>query len=218
MGFIGQTIPALWLYMNEMASVIEVADILDLPVIQMDFYLQDTVTAAKQLIGQILLHESPYGLLAGRIVETEAYITGDPANHASRGMTRRNSAMFGPPGRAYVYMIHTRWCINAVTQPEGVGEAVLIRALEPILGLDIMADLRQKNDPRDLCSGPGKLTQAMAISGEHNHTDLTSGAIRILKFEGVDDIVQTTRVGIKHAADEPLRFYSKKDTIWVSKR
>lgn len=204
--------------MIEMANLLEIADILDLPVIQTDFYLQDTVTAAKQLIGQILLHESPYGLVAGRIVETEAYITGDPANHASRGITRRNSAMFGPPGRAYVYMIHTRWCINAVTQPEGVGEAVLIRALEPILGLEIMADLRQKNDAKDLCSGPGKLTQAMAISGEHNHADLTSGVVRILRFEYVDDIVQTTRVGIKHAADKPLRFYSRRDAKWVSKR
>jgi DNA-3-methyladenine glycosylase len=193
-------------------------NVLNFPAIQSDFYLQDTVTVAKRLIGQVLLHESPYGVIAGRIVETEAYVTGDPANHASRGMTRRNSAMFGPPGRAYVYMIHTRWCLNAVTQPEGVGEAVLIRALEPILGLDIMAELRKKTNPRDFCSGPGKLTQAMAISGEHNHADLTSGTIRILEFEEVDNIIQTTRVGIKHAADRPLRFYSREDAKWVSKR
>ncbi len=193
-------------------------NIFDFPTIEADFYLQDTVTVAKRLIGQILLHESEYGPIAGRIVETEAYITGDPANHASRGMTKRNSAMFGPPGRAYVYMIHTRWCLNAVTQPEGVGEAVLIRALEPLIGLEIMAELRRKENARDFCSGPGKLTQALAISGQHNHADLTSGALRILRCEEAKDIVQTTRIGIRHAADKPLRFYSKESEKWVSKR
>ena len=118
-------------------------DLLSLPALDREYYLQDTLIAARRLLGHILLHKIDDELIAGRIIETEAYITGDPANHATRGMTRRNSAMFGPPGHAYIYMIHTHWCLNVVTQPEGTAEAVLIRAVEPIVGLDKIYEARE---------------------------------------------------------------------------
>lgn len=192
-------------------------ELLKLPPLDRDFYLQNTLDVSRGLIGHILLHETPAGLLAGRIVETEAYITGDPANHASRGMTNRNQVMFGPPGYAYVYMIHTHWCLNAVTQPEGVAEAVLIRALEPLEGIELMMEARQTYLLQNLCSGPGKLTKAMRIDGIHNGADLTSGPLRIVRYAEITDLVETTRIGIRLGADNLWRFYSKSQLKWVSK-
>jgi DNA-3-methyladenine glycosylase len=183
-----------------------------------EFYLQDTLTVARRLIGHILVHETEIGLLAGRIVETEGYLTGDPANHATRGLKRRNQAMFGPPGHAYVYMIHARWCLNAVTRPEGIAEAVLIRALEPLEGLERMMEFRGTAVPRNLCSGPGKLTQATLIAGRHGGADLTDGPLRIVLGEEETDLVQTTRIGVTSGFDDPWRFYSKRHEEWVSKK
>lgn len=174
-----------------------------------EFYLQPTLEVARDLLGHILIHETDEGITAGVIVETEAYLVGDPANHASRGKTARNAAMFGPPGIAYVYQVHTHHCLNAVTAPEGVGEAVLIRAIEPIVGLHLMRQRRRVEDERLLTSGPGKLTQALHITLAQNFSPLYEGRLRIVKGEPVPSasVVQTGRVGIRHWADKPWRFY-----------
>lgn len=183
------------------------------------FYLQPTLEVARLLLGQVLVSESEEGMAAGVIVETEAYVTGDPANHASRGRTRRNAAMFGPPGIAYVYQVHTHHCLNAVTAPEGVGEAVLIRAVEPIEGLDLMRQRRRVTDDRLLTSGPGRLTQAMGITLEHSFCPLYDGVVRIVEGEPVapERVTQATRIGIRLWADKLWRFYIS-DSPFVSKR
>lgn len=173
-----------------------------------EFYLQPTLEVARALLGHILVHETDEGVTAGIIVETEAYLTGDPANHASRGKTKRNAAMFGPPGIAYVYQVHTHYCLNAVTAPEGIGEAVLIRALEPIEGIELMQKRRGVIDIRLLTSGPGRLTQAMDITLAQNFCPLDEGRLRIVFGKPVppEQVTQTTRIGIRHWADKPWRF------------
>lgn len=192
------------------------------------FYRRDTRQVARELLGTYLVHYSPQGMTVGKIVETEAYLQGDPACHASRGMTKRNKVMFGPPGHAYVYFIYGMYyCFNAVTSDEGTGEAVLVRALEPIEGISLMKKRRRKNNLKDLCSGPARLVQAMGITREQNGADLTRGSLVICKdnisSELVRDcaqsgeIVVTSRVGINRGVGLPLRFYIK-DSIYVSRK
>jgi DNA-3-methyladenine glycosylase len=185
-----------------------------------EFYLQDTISAARALVGKLLVHNTPEGAISGRIVETEAYLRGDPACHANRGMTERNRVMFGPPGHAYVYFTYgMHFCMNAVTQPEGEAEAVLIRALQPIEGIELMARNRKVTEPRNLCSGPGKLTQALGLNRAHNGLDLTNSCLIIADGgEEVGNIVVTTRIGIKVFMDKPWRFYSERLAAWVSRR
>jgi DNA-3-methyladenine glycosylase len=144
---------------------------------------------------------------------------GDPANHASRGKTARNAAMFGPPGIAYVYQVHTHYCLNAVTAPEGVGEAVLIRAVEPIEGIERMQQRRGVRELRLLTSGPGRLTQAMGITLAQNFCPLYEGRLRIVQGAPVppEHVTQTTRIGIRQWQDKPWRFYIT-DNLFVSKR
>jgi DNA-3-methyladenine glycosylase len=183
-----------------------------------DFYGRPTIDVAQDLLGCCLVHEKGDMTTAGRIVETEAYLSGDPAAHSFIGKTKRNAVLFGPVGHAYVYLIYgMHYCVNAVTGEEGSGEAVLIRALDPLQGIPVMRERRGVEDLRQLCSGPGKLTRAMGITRECNGVSFMEGPIRILSRESVPDrdpvrnveIVRTTRVGIVKAAEKPLRFYLK---------
>lgn len=182
------------------------------------FYQQEAPQLAKALLGQILVHNSPEGRTTGRIVETEAYLSvGDLASHSARGKTKRNTVMFGPAGRAYIYFTYgMHWLFNVTAGPEGVGEAALIRALEPIDGIQLMMARRQLTDPRQLCNGPAKLTQAMGLRPDQNGSDLATGSLQIVSGEQPSDIITTTRIGIKQSADSPLRFYIK-DNPYISK-
>ena len=185
-----------------------------------DFYRGDTARVARDLLGKIIVRLSGEGITAGRIVETEAYVQGDPACHAFRGLTPRNRAMFGPPGHAYIYFTYgMHYCFNVVTAGEGVGEAVLIRALEPLEGISIMSKRRGREKITDLCSGPGKLVQAMGIGPDLYGHDLAGEPLVILGGEPGpgEAVVVTTRVGISAAADLPLRFYLQNNR-YVSKK
>ncbi|MCX6343626.1 MAG: DNA-3-methyladenine glycosylase [Armatimonadetes bacterium] len=184
-----------------------------------DFYVQNTVEVARAALGKIVVHVNDGVVTSGRIIETEAYLHDDPACHASRGMTKRNEIMFGEPGRAYVYFTYGfHYCLNFVTQPKGIGEAILIRALEPIDGIDVMMQNRNKERLEDLCSGPGKLTQAMGIAKELNGECLADGRLYVID-DGLDigEIIIRPRIGIKEAIDEPWRFYLERYRRWVSK-
>lgn len=194
-------------------------------VLTRDFYLQDTVRVAKTLLGKLISCQTTQGLAVGRIVETEAYLgKADPASHSFRGLTPRNQAMFGLGGHAYIYFTYgMHFCFNVVTKPKGEAEAVLIRALEPIQGLDLMAQRRGLNNPKNLCSGPAKLVQALGITKQMNGSSLITGSIKIHTEDDFNQtkpdfkIVATTRIGITQAADKKLRFYVK-NSPFVSKK
>ncbi|MBL8861336.1 MAG: DNA-3-methyladenine glycosylase [Planctomycetes bacterium] len=168
-----------------------------------------TPELARALLGAVLVHETEEGLAAGRIVETEAYLaSGDAASHSRSGPTARNASMFGPPGRAYVYLSYgVHCCFNVVSAARGVGEAVLVRALEPLAGLDLMRARRGHGASRSLCAGPGRLCQALAIGLAHDGADLTRGRLRLWLPRGpVSAIAVTPRVGVSRDAHLPLRF------------
>ncbi len=190
--------------------------------LQRDYYDRDPVVVARQLLGMLLCRRLPGDrLLVGRITETEAYLAReDTANHAHRGQTRRNRSMFGPPGHAYVYAIHSRHCLNVVTEPPGVASAVLIRAVEPLEGIDVMARLRGTDQLRNLTTGPGKLCEAFAINRDLDGEDMTR-PIRLWIADGgsVHDAVVacTPRIGVTSAKELPLRFVLR-DTPFVSRR
>ena len=176
------------------------------------FYARDTGLVARELLGRILVRQSSEGTTSGMIVETEAYLQGDPSCHAYRGMTPRNRAMFGPPGRAYIYFTYgMHHCFNVVTSSEGVGEAVLIRALEPLEGIDLMRRRRGRERLAELCSGPARLVRAMGIEPALYGHDLSREPLYIVSGSvvGREEVVVTTRVGIREGAELPLRFYIK---------
>ena len=181
-----------------------------------------TVAVARALLGKVLVSVSPEGRAAGRIAETEAYLRDDAACHAARGETLRNRAMFGPPGRSYTYLIYGMYrCFNVVTAPRGVGEAVLIRALEPLEGLDLMALRRGVSEPKALCSGPGKMVIALGIADLPDGSDLRKAPLWVAEpapsATPTGRIVATTRIGISKDAHLPLRFYREGDP-WISRR
>lgn len=174
------------------------------------FYSRPTVEVARDLLGKVLVH----GNTAGRIVETEAYLgLDDLAAHASRGVTPRTRVIFGPPGHAYIYFIYGRYeCLNLVAEPEGTPGCVLIRALEPLEGIEIMKRRRPTaRSLEELASGPGKLTLAMGLTRSHNGRDATAGdlTVRELPNQRPVEIETTPRIGIRHCADWPLRFVVK---------
>lgn len=181
----------------------------EMNILPRSFYEQDTVDVASSLLGKILVHETEDGTLAGRIVETEAYLADDPACHASRGMTPRNCVMFGVPGHSYVYFTYgMHFCFNVVTAREGIGEAVLIRAVEPITVIEVMARNRGVQKITEIASGPAKLCQAFELDKRHNGLDLMNSELEIVDDGYIPEkIVTTTRIGIRLAADLPLRFY-----------
>lgn len=185
-------------------------------------FAQPTVRLARHLIGAVLSHQGAEGIAVGRIVETEAYLSvDDRASHSHRGRTPRNASMFGPPGRAYVYLSYgLHLCFNVVTAPADTGEAVLVRALEPLEGLELMRRRRGGVRDRDLCDGPGKLSAALGIELGHDGASLARGLLRVWfpRFEVADSAIAVgPRIGISHAADLPLRF-GLRGSAWVSRR
>ena len=177
-------------------------------VLRRAFYGRPTVEVARALLGKILVH----GRTAGIIVETEAYLGGDDlASHSARGVTGRTRVIFGPPGHAYVYLIYGVYeCLNLVCEPEGRPGCVLLRALEPVAGIEMMRARRPAaRKLEDLASGPGKLTLAMALNRAHNGLDVTRGSlvVRHPTDPREVDIVVTPRIGITQCADLPLRFF-----------
>ena len=177
------------------------------PILKRAFYDRPTVEVARDLLGKILVH----GPAAGMIVETEAYLGGDDlAAHSARGLTARTRVIFGPPGHAYVYLIYGMYeCLNLVTEPDGQPGCVLIRALQPVAGIELMRQRRPAaRRLEDLASGPGKLTLAMAITRAHNGADVTRGSLVVRRRveERPFDVEVTPRIGIRQCADWPLRF------------
>jgi DNA-3-methyladenine glycosylase len=171
--------------------------------IRQDFFARSVHEVAPDLIGVTLLVDG----IGGRIVEVEAYDQEDPASHGYRGRRGRNVSMFGPPGHAYVYRSYgVHWCLNLVCGEEGVAEAVLIRALEPTHGIDVQQARRGVGNVRALCSGPGKLCQALAITREHDSLPLDRPPFRLDERVTVPEIVTGRRVGIARATELSWRF------------
>lgn len=186
------------------------------------FFARDTVRVARDLLGCVLESRVDGIRTAGRIVEVEAYVgPHDPAAHGyGNRRTARNAALFGPPGSSYVYFIYgVHWCFNAVTERDGFPAAVLVRALEPLIGVEAMETRRGMNDPRRLCAGPGRLCQALGITGAHNARPLATGPVRILRPQRRPRlrINVSPRVGISKASDWPLRFFVERSPF-VSQR
>lgn len=184
------------------------------------FYARPSELVAQALLGKILVHESPGGLCAGRIVEAEAYLScGDAGCHAARGRTNRNSVMWAAPGTIYVYVIHTHAMLNAVTGAKNFPEAVLLRALEPLAGVELMRERRGFEAKEDLASGPGKLTEALAVTKTHNRGQLTKPPLYVADAPEQDRPVATSpRIGLSEGRGEglPLRYYYK-DSNCVSR-
>lgn len=190
-------------------------------VLPYSFYQQDTVTVARRLLGKVMAFENGFTSVAGRVVETEAYLgLQDPSCHSARGKSKRNKVMFGPSGHAYIYLIYgLHLCFNVTTGGEDCPEAVLIRAVEPLEGIEIMRKNRGQDSIYNLCNGPGKLVQAFGIPMDLNGTSVVEGPVKFYQVSGGEpfEIVETTRIGITKAADWPLRFFIKGNKF-VSKK
>jgi DNA-3-methyladenine glycosylase len=187
------------------------------------FFARPCLEVAPDLLGCRLVHVLSDGTrLVGRIVEVEAYLGDgtDAGSHSHRGPTARNRAMFGPPGHFYVYRSHgLHFCANLVTEPEGRGAAVLVRALEPLEGLARMRMLRGGRDDRELTNGPGKLAQALAITLAHDATPALRGTLRLEPAREARAVAAATspRIGLSKGADLPYRFFLT-ESPWVSRR
>lgn len=168
-----------------------------------DFFARSVHEVAPELIGATLLVDG----VGGPIVELEAYDQEDPASHGFRGRTARNAAMFGPPGHAYVYRSYgIHWCLNLVCDEPGRAEAVLIRALQPVAGLDAMRARRGVEAERSLCSGPGRLCQALGVTRDHDGLALDVPPFELHAREGAPEVVTGPRIGITRATELPWRY------------
>ncbi len=189
-------------------------------VLKRNFYARPTDVVAQEVLGKVLVRIYRGKVLSGRIVETEAYFgPGDIASHARNGPTPRSQPMFGLPGRAYVYFTYgMHYLLNLVTEEDGKAGAVLIRALEPLEGLEVMKVLRNKERKRDLTSGPARLTQALAIDLSFNCWDLTTGQELFLVDDGyeTEEIVFSARIGVPVAPSDNFRYYIK-GNLFVSR-
>ncbi|MFN2467747.1 MAG: DNA-3-methyladenine glycosylase [Gaiellaceae bacterium] len=175
----------------------------DAPRLRRDFFGRSVHDVAPELVGATLLVDG----VGGTIVEAEAYDGTDPASHGFRGQTRRNAAMFGPPGQAYVYRSYgIHWCLNLVCEEEGAAAAVLVRALEPIHGLDRMRARRGLEDARLLCAGPGRLCQALGVTGDHDGLPVDEPPFELAARARAREIAACPRVGITRAVDLPWRY------------
>lgn len=192
-------------------------------ILSREFYSRPTLVVVRELIGKVLVHDSPAGRTAGVIVEAEAYIgESDPACHAAPGPTARNAPLYGPPGFAYVYLNYgIHYLVNAVTEPEGAPAAVLIRALEPIEGEPLMRKRRARGTDRratafdrvELCRGPGNLTRAMGITLRRNEFDLTASALRIEdRGFALRELTWSRRIGINVGVEQEWRCYDSKSS------
>jgi DNA-3-methyladenine glycosylase len=173
------------------------------PKLRRSFFDRPVLSVAPELIGATLLVNG----VGGRIVEVEAYHHTDPAAHSYRGPTERNAVMFGPAGFAYVYRSYgVHWCLNFVCEGEGSASAVLIRALEPMAGIAAMRRRRGLPDERGLCSGPGKLCEALGVSRRHNGLPLDKAPFELRARQEIPEIVVGVRIGITKAIEHPWRF------------
>lgn len=180
------------------------------PRLRREFFARNPITLARDLLGRVLFYKTPDGLLAGRIVETEAYTGGaDPASHAFRGRTARNAVMFGPAGHAYVYFTYgMHYCLNVTAEKSGTAGAVLLRALEPLAGMDLMRARGDEGPESRLLSGPGKIGRAFGLTLKDNGRDFTRGPLGIAAGTPPlrSQIAVSRRIGISRAIELPYRF------------
>lgn len=214
------------------SAVLTTAALRRLPPLSRDFFNRDPVTVGRELLGKLLIRREARSLLAGRIVENEAYLgKDDPAAHAYAGRTARNAVLFGPPGHAYVYFIYgNHHCLNVSCMPESIAGCVLLRAMEPVFGIDDMAEARGLDLPflpragqlRLISSGPGRMAEALGITrGRDNGKDLTSRASDLwFADDGYrpERVAATGRVGITKATEQPLRFVIAGNAFVSAKR
>jgi DNA-3-methyladenine glycosylase len=184
-----------------------------------EFFGRPVLTVAIDLLGCLLVHDTPEGRCVGAIVEAEAYSDDDPGSHARVGRTIRTAPMFEEPGHAYVYFTYgMHWCFNAVTDRRGKAGAVLIRAVEPLEGQELMRARRGPVRDRELCRGPARLCQAFGVSGEQNRADLTEPPLSLCAGErfSPDAVARGPRIGLGSAQDGRAWRFWLKDSPWVS--
>jgi DNA-3-methyladenine glycosylase len=190
-------------------------------ILQREFFKRDCLTVSQELLGKIVVHESKQGTLSGRITEVEAYQAyTDPSAHSYKGKTKRNKSLYLEGGHLYLFKVHRYLCMDVVTGEKGVPSSVLLRSLEPLEGIDAMKENRNKEKLRELTTGPGKLVQALGIGYKYNGYDICQPDSKIYIVDDgfeVEDIVQTTRVGISKAKDFLNRFYIK-NSEYISRK
>ena len=190
-------------------------------ILQKSFFREPTIEVAKKLLGKFIVSKTPKGVIVGKIVETEAYLQNDPASHSFCGKTNRNSPMFDSAGTSYVYFTYGMYyCFNVVTNKKNIGEAVLIRAIEPIRGIELIKKNRKVPKNKDLTNGPAKLTLALGINKNFNGINLLDekSPLKLMKDKVENfEIIETKRIGISKGCKMPYRFYIK-GSKWISRK